>query len=627
MTDVVKGQQPFEQHPGPILCLAGPGTGKTYQLTHRVKFLIDEKGVDPKQIAVITFTKEAAASMRTKLSKKQEDGSFFLKPEEWPGIISTMHSLGNSIICSKPGTLGIKGEPKVLSAQQHRELLLKDASHLVGLDRSDWGLADDCRKRGGCSPEEGNKKCRICSAYEDILNRCSVVDYDDQIIRAIKVLKSDENLRREWQSKTAHLLIDEFQDINQGQYELIKILSKDQLEGLFAVGDDDQSIYQFRGGDPKYIQEFSDRFGPKARVYPLGVSYRCPQHILMGARSVIEHYYDASVPKPTPTFEGVNEKNNKIQFYEVPSSKYEAWLIAEIAKDRIGSGEVIVLVPSRKYVPPIKRALTNAGLNYSYRRKIAEQTFTRIDIVGEWLSDQENNAGLRYLIDLIIANHDSLTKSCSTERLKISQKRQIASNQVAELWKRVDDRTSLWNVLTTVSLSETRYPFLDMLHDTLETLLREVETRGNSRKGIASFLETCGLLVAPGNTPKNLISEIRNCIQELDGNVIGLGSRPVHIYTMQSSKGLQAEVVLVTGLSKGIFPSPNDDMAEMARLLYVAMTRAESELHLFSSRSRPSSTTFGDKSFQLEPSPFIDSIPSTHIKRNNHYSSKKRRSR
>jgi superfamily I DNA/RNA helicase len=140
-----------------------------------------------------------------------------------------------------------------------------------------------------------------------------------------------------------------------------------------------------------------------------------------------------------------------------------------------------------------------------------------------------------------------------------------------------------------------------------------MDEKGNSRHGIISFLGRSGLLVAPGETPNGIIREIREWQNEIVGLTTASSFEPINIYSIQSSKGLEGDVIFVVGLSEGIFPDPEGDIEEQSRLFFVAMTRAKKELHLFSARTRPTKTTYKEVSYQLQKSSFIDAIPSDHL--------------
>ena len=601
-------EESYSTYPGPILLLAGPGTGKTYQLAKRIKYLIEEFGAKPDEIAVITFTNEAARNMHNELSKKGID----LPKEKRPKIISTMHSLGNSIIGSDPKRFGLKEKYEVLYEKNPRIVLIKDAANLAGYEREKWILVDNCRQKGNCKEDINEDKCKICNEYKKILRKCSLIDYDDQILLACTALKKDNNLRNEWKKKTKYLLVDEYQDINQAQFELIKLLTEGQTEGLFVVGDDDQSIYSFRGGTPKYIKEFEKYYEKDIKIGRLSKSWRCSEHILKGAYGMVINFYRDSVPKPEQEFSEKILINNKIIFYDVPSDKKEAEMISAIVKKNIKTNNIIIIIPNKNYLLPLKEALMTKNIDFKYNSNINEEGLSRILVLADWVEKPNSNWKLRYLIDLIVNNYNELTKKIETQNNGISFKREVASKLITNLWKEIDNNTSLYKVISLkAKINNNLYLF--ELKKCLENISEILKKKGNKREGIIPFLENIGLLVAPGKNPNGIISEIREWNNDLKRNTKSNSKYSINIYNMPSSKGLQGDIVFVVGLSEELFPDIEKDIEEQSRLLYVAMTRAKKELYLFSARTRPANITYKKYAYQLKRSPFISSIPKKHI--------------
>jgi DNA helicase-2/ATP-dependent DNA helicase PcrA len=603
------GENAYKTFPGPILLLAGPGTGKTHQLALRTKYLIEELEAQPDEIAVITFTTEAARNMREKL----RDPQISLPKEKHPEIISTMHKLGNMIIDSNHEQFGLEKDHGVLP-DELRPVLLGDSANIAGFGRAEAKLTDECRRKGRCKADTASSKCRICAEYKNILRKCSCVDYDDQILLACESLRSNAALKKTWQNKAKYLLVDEYQDINQAQCELIQLLADGQSEGLFAVGDDDQSIYSFRGGNPKYIKDFEKFFGKEAKLGPLSVSWRCSEHILKGAKAMLAKFYTESASKPTPTFSEKIEVNNKIVFYDVPTDKYEAWLISKLAREKIESGdEVTIIIPNGKFLPVLKEAFKKSGIDYRYKAKLDDEGLARFTILADWAEGPDDNLKLRYLLDLIINNHDKLTKQLKTTDNKITTKREAASQLIAGLWSEVNNKHSLYTVISEKAKKNKANLYLSYLFSSLEEVESLINENGGTKKALSPFLEKSGLLIAPGNNPRGFTSEIREWINDLFGDKKTSSYKPVSIYNMPSSKGLEADIVFVIGLSEGLFPHPAGNLKEQSRLFFVAMTRAKKELYLFSARTRPASITFMAQSYQLKPSPFINVIPDKHI--------------
>jgi len=609
MIEIQKPLKAYKNYPGPILLLAGPGTGKTYQMAMRIKYLIEELEANPDEIAVVTFTIEAARNLRERLTHDDIN----LVKEQHPKIISTMHSLGNSIITSVPKMFGLPEEFVVLTEKTPREVLLKDAANMAGFNRKKWKHAHNCRIKGKCNENLKSEKCKICRQYKKILRKCNRIDYDDQILLACKALRKDPELKEEWQKNTKYLLVDEYQDINEAQCEFIQLLTEGQTTGLFVVGDDDQSIYAFRGGSPKYIRNFEKYYGKKSKIGRLNKSWRCPEHILKGARAMVKKYNMKSEIKPKPTFSKKIKVNNKILIWDVPNDNKEAEIIARIAKKNIMTDSVTVIIPNLNYLPPIKRALKKAGLDYKYKFNINEGGLIRFPLLSNWVENPNDNLTMRYLLDLTINNHDKLTKKMKTSNQKITEKREAASKFIANLWGDVDKKKSLYEIICSEGAKSEKNTFLADLKDDLNDIYNLLKEKGSSRHQHHDFLYKTGLLLAPGKNPNGIISEIKEWMNELIESNRGSSLAPVKIYNMPSSKGLEGKIICVVGVSGGILPHPDDDIEEKSRLLYVAMTRAKKELHLFSARRRLGSVTFQKDSYQIKKSPYISAIPNKHV--------------
>lgn len=606
MIEIENPLEAYKEPGGPILLLAGPGTGKTYQLEKRIEYLINEVEANPNEITVITFTRETARNMRERLAEKDN-----IPKENHPEIISTMHSLGNSIIATYPELCGLREKYNVLTEDALKQIFLKDACILSGYEIEKWEITKKCRINGDCNENPQSEKCQICSKYKEILLKSSLIDYDDQIFLACKILRENNEIKEEWQRKTKYLLVDEYQDINQAQYDLIRLLCERQEDGLFVVGDDEQSIYSFRGGNPKFIVNFEEYFGENAKIGRLSKNWRCPEHILKGAKSMVEKYYTDGARKPEPAFDASIEFNNKIKFYDIPSGDYEAWKIADIAKNKVKTDKMIIIIPNKNYLPPIKKALKRNNIDYKCKVSFDDEGLIRFNILHDWLENPDNNLMMRYLLDLIINNHDELSNLINVESDRLTAKRLKASELIAKMWENVSEDKSLYKVLTEVS-SEDQSEYFGRLNKTLKEIIELISENGNSRKGITPFLEKCGLIIAPGKTPFGIMSEVKDWMNELIGTLKSSSYDPVEIYSMQSSKGLEANIVFVIGVSHEIFPDPRLDIKEQSRLFFVAMTRAKKELYLFSARTRSANITFG-RSFQIQKSEFIDAIANDHI--------------
>src|SRR6266849_1543437 len=215
-TPAIPGQQvivsddAYKHYPGPILVLAGPGTGKTYQLAKRIQFLTTELRATADEITVITFTQEAAQSMRKKLQEKGKPE--FVPEDRRPGIISTMHSLGHKIIEENLRKAGLCADFKVLEREELREIIFIDAALRVNESEGQGLVAFDERRKGMRQLSDVSKK--IGTEYERLLRACNYIDFDDQIGLACELLSQNDRIGSQWRGRARYLLVDEYQDIN-----------------------------------------------------------------------------------------------------------------------------------------------------------------------------------------------------------------------------------------------------------------------------------------------------------------------------------------------------------------------------------------------------------------------------
>jgi DNA helicase-2/ATP-dependent DNA helicase PcrA len=271
----------------PTLVKAGPGSGKTTLLADRIKRLLDND-VDENTITVLTYNRDTKKHMVDKLVDKK--GEFQIDFKKLPKI-STMHALGFNIVKEKPSEVKLrKNNLKVQGYEEVKKLLYRDAALICDLTENDGNEARECKQRGDCRENSEEKKCKVCNKYWEIMSKCNYIDFDDQILFACQILEKNPDILTKYQSKAEHLIVDEYQDINAAQFKLIELLSRKSRNNLFVAGDDAQTIYTFRGCDPKFILRFDEDF-PGAETPPLLYSHRCHKKTMDDACKILEHYY------------------------------------------------------------------------------------------------------------------------------------------------------------------------------------------------------------------------------------------------------------------------------------------------------------------------------------------------
>lgn len=602
--------------PGPVLLLAGPGTGKTHRLAKRVKYLVEVRQAQPDEIAVVTFTAAAAQNMRSRLSDDSRPELHVPYPSQ-PKLICTLHSLGYRVTRENPSLSGVGAAPRVITDDRLRSILVGDAAQLAGHQRDSAQQTAECRQSGHCHPSRTEPKCEICRTYRDMLRLCSAVDHDEQVLLACQILKNNPDVLAKYRPLTRHLLVDEYQDINAAQFELIRLLSDGQLDGLFVVGDDDQSIYSWRGGSPEYIRRFKDDFSPDAMVVSLSESFRCHPHVLEGAIAVVERFNQGRLPKGA--FKYKTPDGPKIVIHNAPSDAKEARLVRRIVEDALPSQDVLVLVPTRLFLRAIAHELRAAHIPFSATLSLPGTGLPLVAVLGAWLADPSDSLSFRQCLEAFLDSPAAGLPSGKVRKADKVQERDAAFRVVSGLWQMVLEGSvpSLWDALAgakdTHEVTRSAWIALSRL---LELYVSE--------RDVEAFAADISRVLSPWRKIPDFLEEAASWV-ELGSHDHVSGQRPtVRLMTFQAAKGLEAKVVCVIGLEDGVIPRDGADIAEQARLLYVSMTRAIKELHLFHARKRLGGVVLRDQYKGGAPdtsrSRFLDAIPAEHAETRFHRS-------
>jgi len=607
-------QDPALIFPGPIALVAGPGSGKTTRLARRIKHLVEDRKADPAEICVITFTVEAARNMKERLTPPAKEGmpDVTLPPELHPLTICTMHSLGWTIVGENATRLGMADDCRVLRPHL-RVTLFEDAARLCGEDVEFGQHCADRKAKFGDPLDE--RECKVFDAYHRIMRTCNKIDYDDQIIIACDILKKFDEVRMAWGQKATHLLVDEYQDINRPQLELIKLLSGDDASGLFVVGDDDQSIYRFRGAEPHYIRDFKRHFGDTARVEPIPDCFRCQPHVIGAARGFIEAFNPDRISKPEPKCS--KPSGPPVKVHNAPSDIAEAWLIAKLAKNALREGDVLILLPKADYAGPLKKELTKRRIAFDAPATKASEANRIFIALRDWLEDQGDNIAFRELLHAVCESGVLGIPGPRARKAEKIAEREEALKKVSALWNCAFGGRSLRDALRTMTPTGELYTRLDKIADNLSDATSGTPT---------DFGQRTFESLKPWPNCRQMLNELAVLPTDARGPREG-DANLVRILTMRNSKGLEAETVFVVGLEDGAFPASKQgsaDFEENARLFYVSMTRAKMDLHLFFARKRSGGLTHKSKSFSMKPSPFLSGLPKLHIETKYHQPTAKR---
>ena len=335
---------------GPLLIIAGPGTGKTRTLTHRIAYLIAEQGVSPESCLALTFTQRAAAEMRERLQT--------LLPQQPTPPVMTFHGLGHLILRENHNLLNLPADVPIASEQERMALLVKALG--VKAQRAKQLLSQISRLR--CQPEGSaeNPLREALTAYEQGLRQHSWVDFDDLIGLAVQLLENHPDLQTLYRQRYRWLSIDEYQDIDPRQYRLVKLLTPEN-ENLCAIGDPDQAIYSFRGTDVGFFQGFTQDF-PQAQSIALSRNYRSGKRIVEGALQLIRPaslVSDRQLEPQSPSM-------TKIVIHEAPSDRAEAEFVVHSIEKLIG-GSTFFSIDSGRVKEDAEDALSFSDFAVLYR--------------------------------------------------------------------------------------------------------------------------------------------------------------------------------------------------------------------------------------------------------------------
>lgn len=588
----------------PTLVLAGPGAGKTYLLSDRVVRLLGQD-VGNNKITVLTFGKDASKNMRDELL--DPSGHWKMSASNLPKI-ATLHSLGFEIINENPRAVGLrKAGLTVQHSEQVKELIYRDAAYILDFTKENAVSSISCKVNGDCKPNKDDVKCRICNKYWEIMAKCDRIDFDDQILFACRILEGQPDILARYQERAKHLLVDEYQDINEAQHKLIELLSKANRNGLFVVGDDAQSIYSFRGASPRFILNFSKYYND-AITPPLPHSRRCPEKILRNAEKVLIANYKNWMGPYDITFH--HEIDTEPVVKCMPSDKAEAKYVTLLAKKYSSMGmDVLVLAPKKELFVDVTTNLTKLGVSHvcpiNLLPKYTERRLTTLITISDWIKESSNNFSARLAIEALIDGGEAkIPGKRITSRMKQEtiDRRKAVEKEIAFLWKGVSRQKGLYQVLDeNHNLSSDLKKVLEGMRNVLQAY------EGKPNHIPAEFLRRMSLATGSWTLPKHFVDDLDKIVNVVASKDITAKDN-VKLMTMRKAKGLQADVVIMIGLEDDIIPNPNTDVEEEARIFYVSMTRAKKKLYMLHAFKRPRNISYGDDITNKKRSRFLDSV-------------------
>lgn len=641
---------------GPLLIVAGAGAGKTKTITHRIVNLIKE-GIAPENILAVTFTNKSAKEMREKILKEIEKSA---KGQNTIPFVSTFHSLGVHIIKENAHLLGLTKYFTILDEGDSLSLI-KEALKESDLDPKEF---EPKKIKGIISREKGKFTkietymenatdflprivARIWKIYEDKKKKENALDFDDLLSKSTTLLKENETIRKIYQDKWHYIHIDEYQDTNEAQYILSKLLCGEK-KNICVVGDADQNIYSWRGANLKNILNFEKDY-PNAKIILLEENYRSTKNILEAANEIIKK----NKYRPDKNLFTQNKIGEKISLFEALEETTEADFIAtkvleivdgqskrnddpfwndttepketeDFSKNIITANfsDIAVLYRANFQSRVLEEAMLRynipyqvLGIKFFERREIKDTiAYLRAALNPESLSDIKRiinfptrGIGKVTLVKLFAGEKENLP-------IKMQIKIQNFYETLSEIKENIQTMSASEVIKFTIKKTGIEHELKNGGEEELERLanIKELATLAlkydnlENGKGIEKLIEDASLA---SDQDSIIINEEKK--EQVNA---------VKLMTVHASKGLEFKYVFVTGLEDGLFPSRRDggtksaeDSEEERRLFYVAITRAREKLYLSFANFR---TIFGSRQIN-SPSEFISDIPADLLEREN----------
>lgn len=611
-------QQAVNHIDGPMLVLAGAGSGKTKVLTNRISNLI-QNGVSPFNILAITFTNKAAKEMKDRELS-------LIGPLAHNIQISTFHSLGLKILKENYSLLGYEKNFTIIDSDDALTIIKKLMKEL-NMNKENYNPREIRSKISSAKNammsvdafakvEFDHKIVELYKHYQQKLKTGNSVDFDDLLILPIKLFKTYPNILDNYQERYKYILIDEYQDTNDAQYTFSKLLAA-KYRNIFVVGDNDQAIYAFRGANYKNILNFEKDY-PEAKTILLEENYRSTKTILNAANSVIKNNKE----RKDKNLWSNNDEGSKIKYKIVTNEKEEAITIVGQIKELLAKGikeeDIAILYRTNAQSRVLEEEMLKKNIKYRvvgsfyfYNRKEIKDLLCYLRLISNHKDDVSLlriiNTPKRGIGEKTIDNLTSLAVEKGTSIYEA-----IESGKEKDFKDLIEELTTAMNSITLTELIDLILEKSGIKKELTSSRLLEDEIRLenlNEFKGVTkSYEEEYGSATLEDFL--NEISLVSDMTEHQDG------SNRVSLMTVHSVKGLEYDYVFLVGMEEGIFPhynaindGSNSAIEEERRLCYVAITRAKKELYITSAETR---TLFGNTNRNM-PSRFIEEIDKKYL--------------
>lgn len=600
---------------GPLLIIAGAGAGKTKTLTTKIAYLIEENDALPSNILAITFTNKAAKEMKDRIIRLIGSIGYQIQT-------STFHSFGLKLLKENYERLGFDKNFVIMDSDDSLTIvkkILKD----MNLDPKIYNPRAIRNKISSCKNELISPKaysrytvspyeeivCKVYEKYQEKLMKNNAVDFDDLLILPIKLFEENKDILEKYQEQFKYILIDEYQDTNEAQYKLTKMLSE-KYRLITCVGDDSQSIYSFRGANYKNILNFEKDY-KDAKTILLEQNYRSTSYILNAANDVIKN----NKMKKEKNLWTSRGEGNKVKYYRALSESDEAYYVVKGIKQAISNGDnyddIAVLYRTNAQSRNLEEAMLKenipyrvVGSFYFYSRKEIKDLLAYLRLIH----NEKDNISLLRVINtpkrgIGLKTIENLTKKADEENISIYEAitsgKELEFKKIIEKLKEVSENVTLTELIDKILTGTGIKEELEKEEDlTSEVRLENLEEFKSITK---SFEEREGLI-----SLEDFLLEISLVS---DAEEYKDDTNRVSLMTVHSVKGLEYKDVFIVGMEEGIFPHMNSlmessEIEEERRLAYVAITRAKDDLTIINARRR---TLFGKEQVN-PPSRFISEI-------------------
>lgn len=606
---------------GPMLILAGAGSGKTKVLTTKVAYLIEEKNIDPNNILAITFTNKAAKEMKERIFKLEGNSAFYIQ-------ISTFHSFGLKILKENCELLGYEKNFTILDSDDSLSIIKKIMKEL-NIDANKYNpkaiknvisnnkneIIDPEKYSLYVNTDFDEIALEVYRKYEKSLKINNAVDFDDLLILPLKLFNNNPGVLQKYQEKYKYVFIDEYQDTNEPQYILSKMISA-KYKNITVVGDADQAIFTWRGANYKNILNFEKDY-KDAKVVLLEENYRSTKTILNAANNVIKN----NKVRKEKNLWTQNEEGSKITYYKAFDEKDESNYVVNEIKKLIEKGvnpkDICVLYRANAQSRTVEEAFLTSNISYNivgsyafYNRKEIKDLIAYLKLIYNNKDDVSLLRVINYpkrgignkAIENLAIKSNVLDKSLYEV---IDSGKELDFKNMIEGIKKEESHLTLTELIDMVldksgmkkSLEDEKSIEADIRLENLEEF-KSIAKAMEINEGIVSLEELLDKLALVSD-----VSEQKNDNED-----------KVTLMTMHAVKGLEYDYVFIVGVEEGLFPhsnslESNDELEEERRLCYVAITRAKKKLYLINARSR---ILYGKVSSNV-PSRFINEISDEYI--------------